>query len=318
MKTLILDAYTMNPGDLSREGWEALGEFEKYDRTPKELVVQRAADAEIVLVNKVRMTAEVIAQLPKLRYIGVLATGYDVVDIQAAKQAGVTVTNVPAYSTDSVAQLVFAFILEHCQKVALYSQEVRKGAWQSSPDFTITIAPTIELAGKTLGIIGLGRIGMKVAEIGHAFGMNVLGYRRNPPAALPSWLSLVPVETIFQSADFLTCHCPLTPETRALINADTLSLMKQSAFLVNTSRGPVADEQALADALNAGRIAGAAVDVLAQEPPSNGSPLMTAKNCLITPHLAWATREARIRLNQVALENVKAFLAGAPVNVVSR
>ena len=318
MKTLILDAYTMNPGDLSWEGWEALGEFEKYDRTPKELVVQRAADAEIVLVNKVRMTAEIIAQLPKLRYIGVLATGYDVVDIQAARQAGVTVTNVPAYSTDSVAQLVFAFILEHCQKVALYSQEVRKGAWQSSPDFTFTIAPTIELAGKTLGVIGLGRIGMKVAEIGHAFGMNVLGYRRNPPAALPSWLTIAPVETIFKSADFLTCHCPLTPETRTLINAETLSLMKKSAFLVNTSRGPVADEQALADALNAGRIAGAAVDVLAQEPPSNGSPLMTAKNCLITPHLAWATREARIRLNQVALENVKAFLAGAPVNVISR
>ena len=318
MKTLILDAYTMNPGDLSWEAWKALGSFVKYDRTPKELVVQRAADAEIVLVNKVRMTAEVIAQLPKLRYIGVLATGYDVVDVQAARQAGVTVTNVPAYSTDSVAQLVFAFILEHYQKVALYSQEVHKGAWQASPDFTFSIAPTIELAGKTLGIIGLGCIGMKVAEIGHAFGMNVLGYRRNPPAALPSWLTIAPVETIFKTADFLTCHCPLTPETRSLINADTLALMKQSAFLVNTSRGPVVDEQALADALNAGRIAGAAVDVLAQEPPSNGSPLLTAKNCLITPHLAWATHEARIRLNQVALENVKAFLAGTPVNVVSR
>lgn len=317
MKTVILDAYTMNPGDLPWDGWENLGDFVKYDRTPKELVVQRAADAEIVLVNKVRMTAEVIAQLPKLRYIGVLATGYDVVDVKAAKEAGITVTNVPAYSTDSVAQLVFAFILEHCQKVALYSQEVHKGAWQSSPDFTFSIAPTIELAGKTLGVIGLGRIGMKVAEIGHAFGMKVIGYRRNPPAALPSWLALAPVETIFKTADFLTCHCPLTPETRTLIDAKHLSLMKPTAFLVNTSRGPVVDEQALADALNAGRIAGAAVDVLQQEPPSNGSPLLTAKNCLITPHLAWATKEARIRLNQVALENVKAFLAGKPVNVVS-
>ena len=216
-----------------------------------------------------------------------------------------------------MAQLVFAFILEHCQKVALYNQEVRKGVWQTSPDFTFSLAPTIELAGKTLGIIGLGRIGMKVAEIGHAFGMNVLGYRRTPPAALPSWLTIAPIETIFKSSDFLTCHCPLTPETRALINAKHLALMKKNAFLVNTSRGPVADEQALADALNTGRIAGAAVDVLAQEPPSNGSPLMTAQNCLITPHLAWATQEARIRLNQVALDNVKAFLAGAPINVVS-
>ena len=317
MKTIILDAYTMNPGDLPWDGWEVLGEFVKYDRTPKELVVQRAADAEIVLVNKVRMTAEIIAQLPKLKYIGVLATGYDVVDVQAARTAGVTVTNVPAYSTDSVAQLVFAFILEHCQKVALYSQEVHKGAWQASPDFTFTIAPTTELAGKTLGVIGLGRIGMKVAEIGHAFGMNIVGYRRNPPPALPSWLAIKPIETIFKTADFLTCHCPLTPETRSLIDAKHLSLMRKSAFLVNTSRGPVVDELALADALNAGQIAGAAVDVLAQEPPSNSSPLLTAKNCLITPHLAWATKEARIRLNQVALENVKAFLAGAPVNVVS-
>ena len=317
MKTVILDAYTMNPGDLSWENWENLEGFIKYDRTPKELVVQRAKDAEIVLVNKVRMTAEVIAQLPKLRYIGVLATGYDVVDVQAARKAGVTVTNVPAYSTDSVAQLVFAFILEHCQKVALYNQEVHKGAWQASPDFTFTLAPTIELAKKTLGIIGLGRIGMKVAEIGHAFGMNVIGYRRNPPAALPEWVTLAPVETIFKSSDFLTCHCPLTPETRALINAKHLALMKKNAFLVNTSRGPVADEQALADALNAGHIAGAAVDVLAQEPPSNGSPLLKAKNCIITPHLAWGTQEARIRLNQVALDNVKAFLAGIPVNVVA-
>ncbi len=317
MKTVILDAYTMNPGDLSWENWEALEGFEKYDRTPQELVVQRASNAEIVLVNKVRMTADVIAQLPKLRYIGVLATGYDVVDIQAAKKAGITVTNVPAYSTDSVAQLVFAFILEHCQKVALYNQEVHKGAWQSSPDFTFSIAPTVELAEKTLGVIGLGRIGMKVAEIGHAFGMKVVGYRRNPPATLPEWLTIAPIETIFKSSDFLTCHCPLTAETRALINAKHLAMMKKEAFLVNTSRGPVADEQALADALNAGQIAGAAVDVLAQEPPANGSPLLNAKNCIITPHLAWATREARIRLNQIALENVKTFLVGTPVNVVS-
>ena len=317
MKTVILDAYTMNPGDLSWESWAALGDFEKFDRTPPELVVERAASAEILLVNKIRMTADIISRLPRLKYIGVLATGYDIIDIQAARKTGVTVTNVPAYSTDSVAQLVFAFILEHCQKLSLYNQEVHKGAWQAAPDFTFSIASTIELASKTLGIIGLGKIGMRVAEIGHAFGMRILAFKRNPPKDLPAWITIAPVESILKTSDFLTCHCPLTSETRNLINADTLAMMKKTAFFVNTSRGPVADEQALADALNAGRIAGAAIDVLPQEPPVNGSPLLQAKNCIVTPHLAWATREARSRLNQIALDNVKAFLAGAPVNVVS-
>lgn len=318
MKIVVLDGYTMNPGDLDWQELRALGvDCEIYERSSQAEVPLRAADAEIVLTNKAALKRGEISQLPCLRYIGVLATGYNVVDLDAARERGIIVTNVPAYSTPSVVQTVFAFILEHCQQLARHAAAVRAGQWCRSRDFAFWLAPLTELAGKTLGIVGMGRIGMAVAEVGHAFGMNVLACSRSPKAAAPAWLKQCDLNTLLSSSDFISLHCPLTDDTAKLINAKTLALLRPTAFLVNTSRGGVIDEDALATALHAGRLAGAGLDVLTQEPPAADCPLLTAPNCLVTPHYAWATHEARGRLYRVAVGNIRAFLEGKPQNVVS-
>ena len=317
MKTNIveLDSYAANPGDLSWEEMETLEgcSFTRYDRTPAHLTVERAREADIVLTNKVVIDAEVMAQLPRLKYVGVLATGYNVVDLDAARARGVTVTNIPAYSTMSVAQMVFAHLLNVTQRVALYDRAVKQGEWERSEDFCFYRAPLTELAGKTMGIVGLGHIGMAVARIALAFGMNVLAYTSKTQTeddieATQSYGDL------FRRADVLSLHCPLTPETHHLVNAERLKLMKPEAILINTGRGPLVDEEALCDALCQGRLAAACLDVLTMEPPQH---LPHAPNLYITPHLAWATREARERLLHIAAENIRAFLEGKPRNVVS-
>ena len=317
MKTNIveLDSYAANPGDLSWEEMERLEgcSFTRYDRTPAQLTVERAREADIVLTNKVVIDAEVMAQLPRLKYVGVLATGYNVVDIDAARARGITVTNIPAYSTMSVAQMVFAHLLNVTQQVALYDSAVKQGEWERSKDFCFYKAPLAELAGKTMGIVGLGNIGSAVAQIALAFGMKVLAYTSKTQTqdgveAIRNW------EELFRRADVLTLHCPLTPETHHLVNAERLKWMKPSAILINTGRGPLVDEEALCEALREGRLAAACLDVLTKEPPQH---LPQAPNLYITPHLAWATREARERLLHIATENIRAFLEGKPRNVVS-
>jgi glycerate dehydrogenase len=315
MKLVVLDGYATNPGDLSWEALSALADCTIHDRTPAELTMPRAAGAALLLTNKTVLGREEICALPDLRYIGVLATGYNVVDVDAARRAGVIVTNIPAYSTASVAQTVFAFILEFTQQVALHTASVRAGEWTRSIDFAYWKTPLIELAGKTLGLVGLGSIGQTVARIGQAFGMRVIAATRTPRQL--AGIEEASLDDVFRQADFLSLHCPLTPDTRHLVNADRLALMKPTAFLVNTSRGGVVDAQALANALAAGRLAGAGVDVLDREPPPADDPLLAAPNCWVTPHLAWATREARSRLLDTAVGNVRAFLAGHPRNVVS-
>lgn len=314
---IVLDGYTLNPGDLSWDSLTSLAPAEIYDRTAPEQVLERAGDAEIVLTNKTRLPEEIISRMPSLRYIGVLATGYDVVDITAARALGIIVTNVPTYSTASVSQFVFALLLELCHYVQQHSDAVRAGAWSQCKDFSFWQTPLVELEGKTIGIIGWGKIGQEVARIASAFGMRVVAYSRSEKQAPDysgfRWLGL---EDLLCESDVVSLHCPLTPETRGIINAARLRMMKPTSFLLNTSRGPLIVEQDLADALNEGRLAGAAVDVLLVEPPP-GSPLFTARNCLVTPHMAWATREARSRLMHQAVENVRAFLNGKPSNVVS-
>ena len=317
MKIVVLDGYAMNPGDLSWEGLKALGDVVIHDRTAPEDILSRSAGATALLTNKTPLNADTLKKLPDLKYIGVLATGYNIVDVAAAKAQGVVVTNIPDYSTTSVAQLVFMFMLEHCHHAQAHSDAVRSGRWAANPDFSFWDYPLIELAGKTLGIIGFGRIGMQVADIAAAFGMNVLGYsrRQTDQSARRNfrWASL---DELLEQSDVISLHCPLTPETAGLINRDTIAKMKRTAFLINTSRGPVIAEQDLADALNAGRIAGAGVDVLSTEPPKADNPLLSAKNCLITPHFGWATYEARVRLMDIAVNNLKSFLGGTPVNTV--
>lgn len=315
MKLVVLDGYATNPGDLSWAELSALADCTVHDRTPPELTLSRAAGAALLLTNKTVLGRGEIAALPELRYIGVLATGYNVVDLEAARAAGVVVTNIPAYSTASVAQTVFAFILESTQQVALHAASVRAGDWTRSIDFAYWKTPLVELAGKTLGLVGLGSIGQAVARIGQAFGMRVVAATRTPRRF--AGIEELPLGEVFRQADFLSLHCPLTPDTRHLVNAERLALMKPTAFLVNTSRGGVVDARALADALAAGRLAGAGVDVLDREPPPADDPLLTAPNCWVTPHLAWATREARSRLLETAVGNVRAFLDGQPRNVVS-
>lgn len=318
MKIVVLDAYTLNPGDLSWEGLEKLGSIEIYDRTPQDQLIARAAGAGAVLTNKVALRESVLRELKELRYIGVTATGYDIIDVTAAQKLGILVTNVPTYGTNSVAQLTIALLLELCHHAGMHSEAVRAGEWSRSPDWSFRKSPLIELAGKTLGVIGFGRIGRRVAEIAHALGMQVLASsrsRREPPVYEEFvWAT---IEEILMAADVATLHCPLTQENKGLINAERLRLMKPSAFLVNTARGGLVVEQDLADALNEGRLAGAALDVLSSEPPSAGNPLLTAKNCIITPHLAWATKEARARLMRIATDNLEAFLKGQPQNVVN-
>jgi len=315
MNIVVLDGYTLNPGDLDWAGLAALGNLAVYDRTPAGLVLERAGDAEIVLTNKTVLMRDTIMALSRMRYIGVLATGYNVVDIAAAKERGVIVTNVPTYGTPAVAQATFALLLELTNHVGHHSETVRAGRWTKSPDFCYWDYPLIELSGLTLGIVGFGAIGQAVARIARAFGMKVIVH--TVPQGDGEGVEFVDLERLFAEADVVSLHCPLTPLTKGLVNRERLALMKPTAFLVNTGRGPLVDEAALAQALNEGRIAGAALDVLSVEPPAADNPLLSAQNCIITPHIAWATKAARSRLMDIAVANVKAFLAGAPVNVVS-
>lgn len=314
-KIVVLDGYTLNPGDLSWARLEQIAPTTVYDRTPPDQVVERAADATIVLTNKTPLDADTLRALPRLRYVGVLATGYNIVDVAAAKQLGIPVGNVPTYGTNSVAQFVFALLLELCHHVQLHSTHVREGGWPRSPDWSYKLTPLIELAGKTLGIVGFGRIGRQSARIGDAFGMRILAADAMRSAA-PGyegfrWTGL---EELLRESDVVSLHCPLTPETLGLIDAPRLKLMKPTAFLINTSRGPLIVDRDLADALNQGRLAGAALDVLPVEPPPADNPLLSARNCLITPHMAWATLEARSRLMDIVIDNLKAYLAGHPRN----
>jgi len=314
MKIVVLDGYTANPGDLDWAPLSALGGLTVHDRTPAALTLERAAGAQVVLTNKVLLGAAEMAALPELRYIGVLATGYNVVDVAAARERGIVVTNVPAYSTPSVAQHVFALLLELTRGVGRHADLVREGRWSASPDFAFWATPQVELAGLTLGIVGFGAIGQAVARIALVFGMRVLVHTRTP-APWPE-IDFVGLDELFTRSDVVSLHCPLTDDTRGMVNAARLAAMKPTAYLLNTGRGPLVDEAALAVALHAGQIAGAGLDVLAQEPPPADNPLLTAPNCMITPHLAWATKAARQRLLDVAVANVRAFLEGRPQNRV--
>ncbi len=313
-KIVILDGYAANPGDLSWQDLEKLGQVTVYERTKPEETVERAAGAEVVLTNKVVINREVIAQLPSLKYIGVLATGYNVIDLEAARQHGITVTNIPAYSTDSVAQHVFSFILYFTNQVAQHSASVMDGDWVKCPDFCYWNGSLSELNGKTLGIFGYGNIGKKVAEIAKAFGMKLICCTRTPKEGMPEAVSF---EDLLKRSDFLTLHAPLTEQTKNIINKESLSLMKKSAYLINTARGGFVVEKDLADYLNNDGIAGYAADVLLNEPMNADCPLLKAKNCVITPHIAWAPRETRKRLQGIAEENLKAWISGNPINVVS-
>lgn len=314
---VILDAFTANPGDQSWAGLEALAPLSTYDRSAPDEVVERARDASIVLTNKTVLNAATIAELPAARYIGVLATGVNVVDVAAAKGRGVVVTNVPAYGSPSVAQTVFALLLELTHRIGHHAAAVREGRWTVCPDFSFWDFPLVELAERTFGIMGYGQIGRTVAQIARGFGMKVIATRRDEAPGREGEVEFVAREILFREADVISLHCPLTPETQGIIDARRLAWMKPTAFLINTGRGPLVVERDLADALNAGRIAGAGLDVLSVEPPSADNPLLVAKNCLVTPHLGWATREARARLIAIATENVRAFLAGTPRNVVN-
>lgn len=316
MKIVVLDGYSANPGDLSWDELERLGSLTVYDRTEPNETVARASDAEIVLTNKVIISREVILQLPKLRYVGVLATGYNVVDIAAAREHGIIVTNVPAYSTDSVAQMVFAHLLTVTNRTEHYAVQNRKGRWMANPDFCYWDFPHMELAGKTFGIVGFGNIGQRVARIALAFGMKVKALTSKTAEELPAGIEKSSIEELLATSDVLSLHCPLTDDTRHLINAGTLRLMKPSAVLINTGRGPLIDDEAVADALAEKRLAAFCADVLTDEPPKIVNPLLKQPNAFITPHIAWASTEARIRLLQVATDNVRAFLHGSPVNVV--
>ncbi len=314
-KIVVLDGHTLNPGDLSWEGLAALGDCTVHERTGPDQIVERARDAQIILTNKVVLDREVIAQLPELRYIGVLATGFNVVDGTAARERGIPVTNVPNYSTRSVAQLTFALLLELTLHVGHHAATVREGRWTANQDFCYWDYPLIELESLQLGVIGWGRIGRAVGEVARALGMRVWAY--DPLLTDAGDVELTDLASLLRGSDVVTLHCPLTSENAGLINAERLGWMKPTAFLLNTARGPLIDAGALADALNSGRLAGAGMDVLAVEPPPADNPLLQAKNCLITPHIAWATRAARGRLMEIVIANIRAFLDGNPQNVVN-
>ncbi len=317
MLITVLDGYTLNPGDLSWAPLEALGDCAIFDRTPSERIIERARDARILLTNKVVVSAAAIEQSPGLEYIGLLATGYDVVDVEAADRRGICVTNVPTYGTDSVAQMVFAHILNLCHHVADHSDRVKQGAWSRSEDFCFWDHPLIELTGLTMGIVGLGRIGQTTGRLAAAFGMTVIASDVTPPRSCPDYVKLVDLDALFRQSDVISLHCPLTPGTHHLVNRERLQQMKPTAFLINTSRGPLVEAAALVEALNAGILAGAGLDVLETEPPDPDCPLFIAPNCHITPHIAWATKSARQRLLSAAVDNVKAFLSNSPQNVVN-
>lgn len=313
MKICILDGYSLNPGDLDWSPVERLGDVTLFDRTPADKIVERAADADIVLTNKVPFSADTLRQLPRLRFICVLATGYNIIDTEAAARQGVVVANIPAYSTMSVAQMAFAHILNITNHVASYAHEVADGKWTNCPDFCFWDSALTELAGKTMGIVGLGNTGMATARIAVAMGMNVVALTSKSADTLPEGITPAPLDDVLASADVVSLHCPLTPSTRHLINAASIAKMKPSAILINTGRGPLVDEQAVADALNGGCLAAFGADVLSQEPPRGDNPLLSARNCFLTPHIAWATLEARTRLMSTATENVRQFIAGEPV-----
>lgn len=317
-KIVILDGYTINPGDLTWDMFRELGECRVYERTAAEEVVKRCRDAQIVLTSKAVFSKEVMEALPKLSYIGVLATGYNVVDIETARERNITVTNIPAYSTNSVAQMVFSLLFELCSHVKEHSDGVKQGRWSECRDFCYWDYPVIELAGKTMGIIGFGKIGQQTARIANALGMKVMAWsrsRKNAEEGIDfSWADSL--EDLLEKSDVVSLHCPLFKETKYMINRETLKIMKPSAFLINTARGPLIRETDLADALNNGEIGGAALDVLEEEPPRKDNPLFSAKNCVITPHIAWASREARSRLIDIAFHNLKEYLTGRPVNRV--
>lgn len=313
MKICILDGYSLNPGDLDWSPVERLGDVTLFDRTPADKIVERAADADIVLTNKVPFSADTLRQLPRLRFICVLATGYNIIDTEAAARQGVVVANIPAYSTMSVAQMAFAHILNITNHVASYAREVADGKWTNCPDFCFWDSALTELAGKTMGIVGLGNTGMATARIAVAMGMKVVALTSKSADTLLEGITPAPLDDVLASADVVSLHCPLTPSTRHLINAASIAKMKPSAILINTGRGPLVDEQAVADALNGGRLAAFGADVLSQEPPRGDNPLLSARNCFLTPHIAWATLEARTRLMSTATENVRQFIAGEPV-----
>lgn len=317
MRIVILDGHTANPGDVSWAEVEEVGSCTVHARTRREDVVARARDADIVLTNKTPIDRAAIEALPRLKCIGVLATGYNIVDIDAARDRGIPVCNVPEYSTPNVAQAVFALLLELTNRTGHHAQAVREGRWSACEDFCFWDGELVELAGLTLGIVGFGRIGAAVADVGRALGMNVLAHRRTPPATGVAGTTFVDLETLLRRSDVVSLHCPLTPDTRGLIAARTLALMKPTAFLINTARGPLIDEAELAATLDAGRIAGAGLDVLSVEPPAASNPLLTARNCVVTPHVAWATRNARRRLIAVSAANLRGFAAGRPQNVVN-
>lgn len=317
MKIVVLDGYAANPGDLSWEEMKHLGECTVYDRTTPIELLERAAGAEALLTNKVVIDKETMEALPELKYIGVLATGYNVVDIDAARERGVVVTNIPAYSTASVAQMVFAHLLNITQRVGHYATDNREGRWSRHTDFCYWDTPLIELAGKRIGIVGLGNTGMATARIALSFGMEVVAFTSKAQENLPSGITCVTLDELFCTADVVSLHCPLTETTRNLVNAERLNTMKPSAILINTGRGPLVDEQALANALNEGRILAAGLDVMVQEPPMERNLLLTANNCFITPHIAWATMEARERLMQTAVENLRHYICGNPINNVA-
>ncbi len=317
MKIVILDGYTENPGDLSWQGFENLGEVTVYDRTPANQIARRIGDAEVVIINKTPITKGTLEACPSIRYIGVLATGYNVVDVAAAKEKGVPVTNIPTYGTTAVAQFVFGLLLEICHHTAAHSEAVYRGDWTACPDFSFWNYPLIELAGKTMGVIGFGRIGQNTAAIAKAFGMKVLAYDEHQTESGRQLADYVSLEELLAQSDVVSLHCPLFPATEGIINKHTIAKMKDGAILINTSRGPLVVEADLAQALNAGKIFAAGLDVVSSEPIKADNPLLQAKNCFITPHIAWAPKESRARLMEIAVENLKSFLSGNPANVVN-
>jgi glycerate dehydrogenase len=319
MRIVVLDGYTLNPGDNPWDGVAKLGELKVYDRTPAEQIVERSKGANVLLTNKTPLSADTIAKLPDLKFIGVLATGFNVVDINAAKARGIPVSNVPEYGTDAVAQFTFALILELCHHVGLHDQSVKAGEWENNADWCYWKTPLIELAHRKIGIVGFGRIGRRVGDIAHAMGMEVLAFDQfqgKPPAYAP--FRYTDQAELFAQSDVVSLHCPLTPENTGMINRKLLGTMKKSAFLINASRGPLVNEKDLAEALNTGVIAGAALDVVSTEPIKGDNPLLKAKNCILTPHIAWGAREARQRLTATTVANIEAFLKGSPINVVNR
>ena len=318
MKTVILDGYTANPGDLSWDFLSEFGEYTVYDYTPADKIVERALGCDIIITNKTPVSAEVMAQLPELKFIALLSTGFNVIDIEYARKRSIPVSNVPAYSTAAVAQLVFAFILEYTNKVTMHSTAVKEGEWSGCRHFCFWKAPLTELQGKTMGIFGYGQIGREVAKIAEAFGMNVLAYSRScVPGTGDGKTKFVTLDEMLADSDFVSLHCPLNAQTEKMVNSEFISKMKPSAFLINTSRGAVIDEQALSQALNTGKLAGAGVDVLSTEPPAADNPLLSCEKCMITPHIAWAGFETRKRLIEILTDNIRGFVSGAPRNVVN-